>query len=76
VSNEVFMNMAEAQRMTGYTDRSIREFIKRGDFAATMPRGTKGGWHIVRQTFENWWAEKNARTANRHTVPQRARRAA
>lgn len=73
---ETFIDMAEAQRLSGFSSRSIREYIRRGEFAATMPRGRCGGWHIVRQSFLDWWGYRNASTANRSTIPQRKRRAA
>ncbi len=74
--SDVYIDMHEAQRLSGFSSRSIRDYIKRGEFAATMPRGRCGGWHIVRQSFLDWWGYRNASTANRTTIPARKRRAA
>jgi hypothetical protein len=74
--SDVYINMNEAKRLSGFSSRSIRDYIKRGEFAASLPRGRCGGWHIVRQSFLDWWGYRNASTANRTTVPARKGRAA
>jgi hypothetical protein len=74
--SDVYINMDEARRLSGFSSRSIRDYIKRGEFAASLPRGRCGGWHIVRESFLDWWGYRNASTANRTTVPTRKRRAA
>ena len=52
--------------MTGYSVYMIRRFANRGEFAACMPRGKRGGWEIVRPSFEAWWSSKRASSANRN----------
>ena len=73
---DVYIDINEAKRLSGFSSRTIRDYIKRGEFCASMPRGRCGGWHIVRQSFLDWWGYRNASTANRTTIPQRKRRAA
>ena len=34
----------QAAAMTGYSVFMIRQFARSGAFAATMPRGRRGGW--------------------------------
>ncbi len=55
----------EASRMTGYSIYMIREFARRGEFAACMPRGKRGGWEILKPSFEAWWQSKRASSSNR-----------
>ena len=56
----------QAAAMTGYSVFMIRQFARSGAFAATMPRGRRGGWEIVRPSFEAWWSSKRASSANRN----------
>jgi hypothetical protein len=51
--------------MTGYSIYMIREFARRGEFSACMPRGKRGGWEILKPSFEAWWQSKRASSANR-----------
>ena len=74
--SDVYINMDEAKRLSGFSSRSIRDYIKRGEFAASLLCGRCGGWHIVRESFLDWWGYRNASTANRTTIPTRKRRAA
>jgi hypothetical protein len=74
--SDVYINMDEARRLSGFSSRSIRDYIKRCEFAASLPRGRCGGWHIVRESVLDWWGYRNASTANRTTIPARKRRAA
>jgi hypothetical protein len=55
----------QAAAMTGYSIYMIREFARRGEFSACMPRGKRGGWEIVKPSFEAWWQSKRASSANR-----------
>ena len=55
----------EASRMTGYSVYMIRQFARRGEFSACMPRGKRGGWEILKPSFEAWWSSKRASSANR-----------
>jgi hypothetical protein len=66
MSNSDFIIRPEdAARMTGYSVFMIRRFCARGEFAATMPRGRRGGWEIVKPSFEAWWSSKRASSSNR-----------
>ena len=56
----------QAAEMSGYSVFMIRRFCARGEFAATMPRGRRGGWEIVRPSFEAWWQSRRASAANRN----------
>jgi hypothetical protein len=56
----------QAAAMTGYSVYMIRQFAHRGEFAATMPRGRRGGWEIVRPSFEAWRQSRRASAANRN----------
>ncbi len=51
--------------MTGYSIYMIREFARRGEFSACMPRGKRGGWEILKPSFEAWWQSKRASSSNR-----------
>jgi hypothetical protein len=51
--------------MTGYSVYMIRRFCHRGEFSACMPRGKRGGWQILKPSFEAWWQSKRASSANR-----------
>jgi hypothetical protein len=55
----------QAAAMTGYSVYMIREFARRGEFSACMPRGKRGGWEILKPSFEAWWQSKRASSANR-----------
>ena len=55
----------QAAAMTGYSIYMIREFARRGEFSACMPRGKRGGWEILKPSFEAWWQSKRASSANR-----------
>ena len=55
----------DAAAMTGYSVYMIRRFAHRGEFAACMPRGKRGGWEIVKPSFEAWWSENRASSSNR-----------
>jgi hypothetical protein len=55
----------EAAAMTGYSVYMIRRFCHRGEFSACMPRGKRGGWEIVKPSFEAWWSSKRAASSNR-----------
>jgi hypothetical protein len=55
----------QAAAMTGYSVYMIREFARRGEFSACMPRGKRGGWEILKPSFEAWWQSKRALSANR-----------
>jgi hypothetical protein len=66
VSNGDFIIRPEdAAAMTGYSVYMIRRFAHRGEFAACMPRGKRGGWEIVKPSFEAWWNSKRASSSNR-----------
>jgi hypothetical protein len=56
----------DAAALTGYSVYMIRRFAHRGEFAACMPRGKRGGWEIVKPSFEAWWSAKRAASANRN----------
>jgi hypothetical protein len=56
----------QAAAMTGYSVYMIRRFAHRGEFDAWMPRGKRGGWEIVKPSFEAWWSSKRASSMNRN----------
>ena len=62
---EFIIRPEDAARLTGYSVYMIRRFAHRGEFAACMPRGKRGGWEIARPSFEAWWQTKRASSANR-----------
>lgn len=64
-ATDFIIRIEDAARMTGYSVYSIRQFAHRGEFAATMPRGRRGGWEIVKPSFEAWWQSKRASSATR-----------
>jgi hypothetical protein len=65
MSNDFIMTVSEAAAMTGYSAYMIRDFARKGAFAAVQPRGRRGGYEIVRPSFEQWWQGKRAAAANR-----------
>jgi len=65
MSNDFIMTISEAAKVTGYSQYMIRGFCRRGEFLASMPRGKRGGYEIVRPSFEQWWQAKRAAAANR-----------
>jgi hypothetical protein len=62
------MRPADASAMTGYSIYMIRQFAREGAFLAYMPRGKRGGYEIVRPSFEQWWQAKRAATSNRRAA--------
>jgi hypothetical protein len=64
-NNDHIIRPADAAALTGYSIYMIREFARRGEFAACMPRGKRGGWEIVKPSFEAWWQSKRVSSANR-----------
>lgn len=64
MSNDFIMRPSDCAEMTGYSIYMIREFARRGEFCACMPRGKRGGYEIVRPSFEQWWQAKRAATSN------------
>jgi hypothetical protein len=68
MSGDFILRPADAAAMTGYSIYMIREFARRGEFAACMPRGKRGGYEIVRPSFEQWWQAKRAATSNRRAA--------
>ena len=64
-TGDFIMRPEDAAKLTGYSVYMIRRFCNRGEFAACMPRGRKGGWEIVRPSFEAWWSSKRAASSNR-----------
>jgi hypothetical protein len=69
MSNNFIMTVSEAAAMTGYSKFMILEFCRQGQFAARMPRGKRGGYEIIRPSFEQWWQAKRAAAANRKDIP-------
>jgi len=68
MSNDFIIRPADAAALTGYSVYMIREFCRRGEFSACMPRGKRGGYEIVRPSFEQWWMAKRAATSNRRAA--------
>lgn len=64
-TGDFIIRPADCAKITGYSIYMIREFARRGEFAACMPRGKRGGWEIVRPSFEAWWSSKRASSSNR-----------
>ncbi len=64
-NNDHIIRPADAAAMTGYSLYMIRQFARQGAFLAMMPRGKRGGWEIVKPSFEAWWRDKRVATANR-----------
>lgn len=69
MSDNFIMTISEAAAMTGYSTYMIRDFARKGAFAALQPRGKRGGYEIIRPSFEQWWMAKRAATANRKEMP-------
>jgi hypothetical protein len=69
MNNDFIMTVSEAAEITGYSQFMIREFARRGEFCAILPRGKRGGYEIVRPAFEQWWQAKRAAAANRKAMP-------
>ena len=67
-TGDFILRPADAAAMTGYSIYMIREFARRGEFLACMPRGKRGGYEIVRPSFEQWWMAKRAATSNRRAA--------
>lgn len=76
MSDNFIMTVPEAAKATGYSEFMIRDFAKRGEFCASMPRGKRGGYDIIRPSFEQWWQAKRAAAANRKGMPNVALSAA
>jgi hypothetical protein len=67
MNSETFtLSIEEAAKITGYSGYMIRRFAHAGAFCACMPRGKRGGWEIVRPSFEQWWRDKRAASSNRN----------
>jgi hypothetical protein len=64
-NHDLIIRPADAAAMTGYSLYMIRQFARQGEFLAMMPRGKRGGWEIVKPSFEAWWQSKRTASANR-----------
>ena len=64
-NNDLIIRPADAAAMTGYSLYMIRQFARQGAFLAMMPRGKRGGYEIVKPSFEAWWQSKRTASANR-----------
>jgi len=67
-TNAFIIRPADCAAMTGYSIYMIRQFAREGAFLAYMPRGKRGGYEIVRPSFEQWWQAKRAATSNRRAA--------
>lgn len=68
MSGALFLTVAEAAKMTGYSQWHIRVLVRAGAFTAQKPRGDRGGWQILRPSFEGWWVNKCRSTTNRRAA--------
>jgi hypothetical protein len=68
ITDNLLISVAEAARVTGYSEWMIRRFACAGVFTAEQPMGRKGGWRILRPSLEKWWSDKRRRSTNRRAV--------
>lgn len=66
--SETFMTLPEACEITGLSKWAIYRHIKSGSFSASLPFGDKGGWRIVRPSFERWLMDRIGKTSNRRAA--------
>lgn len=59
-----YLRLDEACELTGLSSRTIYRLIKAGAFCASLPAGDRGGWRIVRPSFEHWWNSRMGATSN------------
>ncbi len=62
---QVMISVTDAAQYTGYSEFTIREFCRNGDFTAEKPRGNRGGWSILKPSLDQWWMAKRRATTNR-----------
>jgi hypothetical protein len=63
--SDLIIRPEDAAKLSGYSIYMIRQFAREGKFAACMPRGKRGGWEIVKPSFEAWWQQKRHASSNR-----------
>lgn len=75
ILSEEFMSLEEACQQSGLTRWGLYPHIKAGEFAASLPFGRTGGWHISRHSFRAWLLSRIGAGANRSTAtPTRKRK--
>lgn len=60
-----FITVKEAAAQIRACERTVLSCLRRGEFLASLPRGRRGGWLIVRESFERWWSARMGATSNR-----------
>lgn len=60
-----YLSLADACAATGMGKRTMYRHLKAGAFCASLPNGPRGGWRIVRPSFEQWWNARMGATSNR-----------
>lgn len=61
----LYLRLDEACELTGLSARTLYRYLKAGAFCASLPAGDRGGWRIVRPSFEHWWDARMGATSNR-----------
>ena len=58
------MTIRDASEESGLSCYTLREYARRGEFAAYMMRGKKGGYEIEPRNFRAWVLLRRMRTGN------------
>jgi predicted DNA-binding transcriptional regulator AlpA len=66
--SESFITLKEACQISGASRWTLYRQIQAGAFSASLPFGDKGGWRIVRQSFERWLLDRIGKTSNRRAA--------
>ena len=69
------MSIQEASAISGYAVFTLQMFARNSEFAASKPRGNRGGWDICEQSFRGWLRRRKIKTANAAMQDQLKRRA-
>lgn len=69
------MTIQEAAKISGYTVWTLQKFARNNQFAASKPRGNRGGWEIEEVSFLSFLKRRKLAGANDVMRELEARRA-
>lgn len=58
------MNVHEASAISGFAPFTLKMFARKNEFAASKPRGNRGGWDICEESFSRWMKRRRINGAN------------
>lgn len=64
MSGNLYMGIEEACRITNMARWTMGEYCRKGEIVAAKPRGRRGGWMLMRPSFDQWWAARIGKTDN------------